>query len=46
MGLSDFFSLGLKLFSNFIPLWAIISVVVSLVIAIFCALVMLALSRV
>ena len=45
MSLSDFFTYGLQTFSNFIPLWAVIFVLVCLIFAIFYSLVMLALSR-
>jgi hypothetical protein len=46
MSLSDYFVIGLQIFSNFILLWAIIFIVVCLIVAIFYSLVMLALSRV
>jgi hypothetical protein len=46
MSISDFFFIGLQIFSTYVLFWAVIFVVVSLVLSILFALVMLALSRV
>jgi len=46
MSLADFLAIGQQLFADYVPLWAIVFLVVCVIVAILLSLVMLALSRV